>query len=999
MFGINTEEYNIITQRLSDNSQGMQLLQWLEDKQNNVFLPIYDITNFVVIDEQCLSQECSVGHALRGRDKYYDICFDINLPDTDNSYYLLVDLGKTSEGITAGFEAMCYINNKYYKGVDSFHSEIPLPQLSKFKVKLRLWTGMRSVSNDEISHVISYITLAQEDKVFRDYYTKCLCVLDGIVYSDHACMYQELLSKVSQVDIAEGLLLLDNFYSQPKYNESTVHAIGHTHIDLAWQWRYRHTLQKMKRSFHTVVQLASKYPNFKFTQSQMWMYEQVKKLYPSLYDSICQLVDNGMWEVEGSMYVEADMNLVSGESIVRQIMLGKKIAKQYFGVDTHTLWLPDTFGYNSQMPQIMKLCGIDHFMTSKLSWNEVNKMPYDNFLWKGLDGSLIHTQFLSTPDFGMPEPIHYATYNGQVNYGTIDGTASRYASKSKKQLMLYGHGDGGGGVTETMIDKLSILAHDPYLPNVVFSSANEFWKHLQNEDTAMPVWDRELYLEFHRGTYTTAGRVKKLNRKLEYAYKQTEILATICRCQDKFTDELELGWKNILLNQFHDVLPGSSINEVYEDAYKLYKKSYKISNNVRNKIVQNVISKSNNSYCLVNTLPVKHTNYVKIACAKNVEFTHNGKPLLSQKLSSNCYLVQIPFKNMGMYNIDTKSAVLKSITKHSNTSFSTQCYHVVFDSNGRIVSLIDKISGRQIANKLLNKLMVYDDNPREYDAWDIDEDYINHPHEVDQLVDFAVEQGDLVTVVRTRHIFDKTTIWQEIMFLPNGRIDFSTRVDWQQVHSLLKAEFEFDVNAEQATFDTQFGVIKRNTVRDNSWDKAKFEVVGHKFADISNESCGFALLNDCKYGYGYGTNSLSLSLLRAPTYPSHGLDSGVNEFVYSIYPHDGSFEDSDTVLQGEMLNEQPLVYSRRVADIDSSALLEYNNSHIRLDAVIPCAEGYTARMHSTLSSTVTVKMTFGCATGISFVDCLGNKISNCDGGNELDITFKPYEIITIFVKN
>ncbi|WP_099469914.1 alpha-mannosidase [Konateibacter massiliensis] len=739
-----------------------------------------------------------------------------------------------------------------------------------------------------------------------------------------------------------------NFYeTMCKESDINVYSIGHTHIDVAWKWRVRQTREKVIRSFSTVLYLMDRYPDYKFMSSQPQLYQFVKEDAPELFEKIKERVKEGRWETEGAMWLEPDCNLSSGESLIRHIIYGKKFFKEEFGKENVILWLPDVFGYSAALPQILKKSGIHYFMTTKIGWNEYNKIPNDTFLWQGIDGSEILTYFITTRNYEPnPElrrtPDISTTYNGLQNPSQIMGTWQRFQNKelSKDVLTCYGYGDGGGGTTPKMLEQSERLKRGiPGCPTVKHAFAREFFEKLEEnlKGKQIPKWCGDLYLEFHRGTYTSMGRNKRNNRKMEFALREAEFFQTLAFVWDaSFSyekEKLEEAWKLLLLNQFHDILPGSSIGEVYEDSDQDYKKIKELTTDLSLQARKKVEEQSGGSeqegkaaLYLWNTLSFARDEIVLLP--KGVKRVVNrGRELEIQNTQDGClcHVADIPANGYTLLFYEEESEKAQVPVKNAaDKSFETKYYKVNFNETGELTSLYDKLEEREVLkeNRLSNELVVYEDRPYEFDAWNIDSFYTEKSYLVNEVTDWTVEKGSLCTKVICKKRFLDSSIVQEIIFYENTRrIDFKTEVDWKQEQLLLKARFALDLLTTKATCDIQYGNIVRNTHKNTSWEQAQFEVCAHKWVDMSEASYGVALMNDCKYGYSFEEADISITLIKSGIFPFPDADKEVHHFTYSIYPHTGDFREGEVIQNAYQLNV-PCILSK--AERQSETICDFS---------------------------------------------------------------------------
>ena len=802
---------------------------------------------------------------------------------------------------------ICYINGKMRQGLDTNHMYVFIDENEyDSDVFLYGYTGPRIEKTKFFAEIVNVNTVVE--KLYYDIRVP-FEMLDYLqTYSEE---YAEILA---HLDTALSMLSLytvpgeefmrsverasdymdKEFYSgyccrQP----STTVCIGHTHIDCAWKWTLKQTREKVQRSFSTVIELMKRYPEYKFMSSQAFLYKNLKEEAPEVYNQVKEMIKAGRWECEGAMWVEADCNLSSGESLVRQVMYGKRFFKDEFGVDSKVLWLPDVFGYSAALPQILRKCGVDWFVTSKISWNDTNTMPYDTFKWYGTDGTPINTYFITCQDRDRGEPSRFATYVGHTGSKMIAGTYNRYKQKelSREALLTFGYGDGGGGPTAEHLEMARRTAKGiPGAPNAEMGFAYDFLKRLESRidgSKYLPEWRGELYLEFHRGTYTTMAKNKKNNRRSEFLYQDAELLATI---RKNFSgaefpkEQLHKGWEMILVNQFHDIIPGSSIKEVYDQSDIDYAEISRIGSSV--------ISDAKN---YIASSLAKDSGYVVF---NPHSFTGDGMVTVDGK---SAYVTGIPSKGYACRrNFKTDNAVTFENGVAENTFF-----RITFDSDMQIISIYDKENGREVlkSGSTGNQLRVYADYPDTYDAWEWQEysaeNYLTVTgYDSAEVVDDGARKG-----IRTVRKYNKSVIKQTVWLSDEERkIDFDTEVDWHEKHVMLKSAFDVDVHSDKATYEIQFGTIERPTHRNTSWERAKFEVCAQKYADLSDGGYGVSIINDCKYGHDIHNGVMQISLLRSATDPNPDADQGHNAFVYSLCPHSGTLSDSDTAKYAYYLN-------------------------------------------------------------------------------------------------
>lgn len=923
----------------------------------------------------------STGDLWSGRDRYMWLQREVTIPESFRGKRVvgIFDFGNTGAGNNSGFEAMCYINGKPYQGVDVNHQEVFFPEkLCKktFRLTFRLWSGLEGGGLPRPQeHRIKRADLAYLDEKTDDFYYLGMLVLDTVQNLDNDNPLKYNLRNA----LDEACLLIDWSYpGSSGFYESVHHAdellnekinamdknslvkvacVGHTHIDMAWLWRLKHTREKASRSFSTVLRMMEMFPEYIFLQTQPQLYAYIKEDFPELYDEIKKRILEGRWEADGGMWVEADCNLTSGESLTRQILIGSKFIKDEFGKEVEFLWLPDVFGYSWSLPQILKKSGIDMFMTTKISWNQFNRMPHDTFYWKGMDGSEILTHFITTPEpWGEPDSWFY-TYNGLLTAKTVKGVWDAYSDKemNKELLISYGYGDGGGGVNRDLLERRRRINKIPGLPMLETSTAGNYFKSLKdtvkNTDKYVHTWDGELYLEYHRGTYTSQGYNKRMNRKMELLYRKAEWLTAMqgVRAGDlKLTDQETLteGWKLILTNQFHDIIPGSSIREVYEDSRKDYIKIEEIADKVINDYRDRELQRDGESFAVYNASGWNMDEIVTLPIAEEGWFSDAyGNMLKSQRAGGVTYVQVNQVPAMGYQTVcfhAGKAAEEDAAFRVNGKEIETPFYLMIINEQGQLLKLYDKENEREIlaAGERGNVLQMFEDKPLDNDAWDIDIYYQQKMREVTELTDYEVTQcGSLKLIIRLGWKYMNTTVSQEmILYSTKRRIDFCTKVDFRERQQLMKVAFPVDIRTTFATYDIQYGNVRRPNHWNTSWDQARFESVGHRFADLSERNYGVALMNDCKYGYDVKGNVLRLSLLRSGKQPDYLQDVGQHTFTYSLLPHKEDFVGGKVVQSAYALNN-PMLSAAGKEEKECGSFFTLDNAQVEIDAVKKSEDG------------------------------------------------------------
>lgn len=903
-----------------------------------------------------------------GRDRYLWLERTVKLPEAKEGCETvgLFDFGETGGGYNSGFESLLYVDGHPYQGVDTHHKEVIFRGKEGKEVCLTflLWTGLEGggehtsfyhqcrqadvaylhKKTDELYYFAKAITetlliLPPED----EQYAKLKAALDRTF----SCINWDEESFYETAEKAHDMLM-DELDRMEKSTEVTVNVVGHTHIDVAWLWRLKHTREKAQRSFSTVLRLMELYDEYIFLQTQPQLYKYVKEDCPELYEKIRQKAAEGKWEPDGGMWVEADCNLSSGEALVRQFLYGTRFLEQEFGKKCEYLWLPDVFGYSWALPQILKQCEINTFMTTKISWNQFNSIPDDLFWWRGIDGSEILTYFVNTPGEGQDMDTRYATYNGMVTPHAVLGSWNKFKNKdlSRDTLISYGYGDGGGGVTRDMLELRRAMDVIPGLPHVKSVQAGEFFRKLhenvENTDRYVHTWDGELYLEYHRGTYTSQAYNKKTNRHMENKLVQTEWLSSLAYILGGgyAGQELNDSWECVLLHQFHDIIPGSSIHEVYEDSRINYRAAEERADHVWEEALKTVIQEKEHTYSVYSTNSFGGKELILIPEQEEGSFTDgSGRKLEAQKTEKG-YEVQVETEPFAAIPVifkpgEKKTAVPKTASSFDGSSIETPRYSIAWNEEGQLTRIYDKRMERSVLKEgqLGNVLEVYEDKPINFDAWDIDIFYTQKMERAKLAkAPELVENGSLKAVVRFVFRYHKSVIQQDMtVFRDSGNIDFVTRVDWQETHRLLKAAFYTDIRSVKASYDIQFGYVERPTHWNTSWDWARFEVCGHKWADLSETGYGVSLLNNCKYGYSIKDQAIKLSLLKSAVYPDTEADKGTHEFTYSLYPHEGSVTEGGTIEAASRLNLPAQAVPGQFAD--QRKIVKVSTDRVQIDAV------------------------------------------------------------------
>ena len=755
----------------------------------------------------------------------------------------------------------------------------------------------------------------------------------------------------------------------------TLFAFGHAHLDVVWLWPLQETERKMARTVSNQLALMAEYPEYKFLQSQPYLYHVLKTRYPELYARFKAAVQNGQVIADGAMWVEADANLSGGESLIRQIVHGRRFFRAEFGVDSRVVWLPDVFGYSGALPQILRGCGCIGFATQKITWayNGGDPFPYNTFVWEGIDGTTI--------------PAHiYADYTSHTNPKQV---AERWNTRLQKNgirtlIFAFGHGDGGGGATRDHLEYVRRSRNLEGLPRIRLASPAEFFEDLAARGLPTERYVGELYFQAHRGTYTSQAKTKQGNRRGEFALREAEVWGVAARALNGFdfsARTLDEAWRLLLLNQFHDILPGSSIHRVYEEAEAMHAQ---------------VIDAAN-----------------KTACAAASSFTDNSDAVtvfnsLSWPrtelvdLPGGLAEVRVPACGWRTVFFQT-SEVSRSASEVSATvrSLENELLRAVFNERGEIVSLIDKETGREIAAGPCNQFCLYKDVPTNWDAWDIDSMTEQLPVAIDEPVTLeVVSRGPLIAQLRLTRKLHHSTLTQIISLRRGSRhIEFATTVDWQESHKLLKAAFPVTIHANEAIHEIQFGHLRRPNHRSRPYDADRFEVSQHKWSALAEENRGVAILNDCKYGVSVTGNSLNLTLLKSALAPDMTADKGTQTFTYALYAWNGSLAESRVVCEAYELN-CPVLVVPGAAREEERSLFSVDAPNIMVETIKPAEDGspdivvrlYESKRMATRGTLITSLP----VTGATQTDMLENEIGElpcADGRIALD--FRPFEVKTV----
>ncbi len=849
-----------------------------------------------------------------------------------------------------GLEGLLSVDGRPYAGIDANHTRVRLPHLGDLDLEVEFVALLRVLCEPSLASErarLRQVRFEEVDAEVEAAWYDLRFAWEAAEAAHDERRRQRLHDALEEALLAIDLTLPDERFQEevkaarrllrsrveriaPDAEAGHLFLTGHTHIDTAWLWPLRETVRKCGRTFSTACRLMEKYPEYRFTCSQPQLYAYTKEHYPTLYQEIKRWVREGRWEATGGMWVEADCNISSGEALIRQILFGLRFYREEFGARPRTCWLPDVFGYPATLPAILQGCGLPFFYTNKLHWQARNPFPHHLFWWEGIDGArvLAHIPRLKSYYNGRPTPeeiqIAWDNFNEKRLYDEV--------------MLPFGYGDGGGGPTEEMLEYARRAGRYPGLPACRQGLEEAYFDRVVAAAPDLPTWRGELYLETHRGTFTTQAAVKRANRRAELLLREAEIIGALANLSGAAIDlaALRPAWQNLLLLQFHDILPGSSIGEVYAEALRDYAQITGIGEQVRDQALEWIAQRTPAADVLVfNSLSWDRQDIVLAqvdASADAIEVVDaDGAAIPAQavgRAGSQAMIAfcppRVPALGYATFRVRPAAAPPTSSLRVTTQHIESRFYRIDLNARGEITRLWDKRLAREVIppGETANRLQLFQDGPEREAAWNVHATFERreYPFEGETTVAVA-ESGPVRGVVRVVRTHRASRIEQEIIVydaLP--RIDFVTRVDWQERQVLLKVAFPVEIVAEQASFEVQFGVVQRPTHRNTSWDEEKFEVPAQRWADLSEAGYGVSLLNDCKYGYDVKRNVLRLSLLRGAEWPDPNADRGQHVFTYALLPHPGDWRVGETVRRAWELNAPLLALARPATPAADDAL-------------------------------------------------------------------------------
>ena len=953
------------------------------------------------------------------------------IPEKWNGEYVAFDFMTGGEGLLS-------LNGKPYSGADDNRGYIRIADKAKagekfdFEIEIKTggyWEYLPDEDYPSKPYILSKSDVFVIDKTIEK------------IYYDYYFRFE--LMKDSKDDLLRGRIMeimYDSFrlvnFTQPKspdflpslikadeYLESELAKIdwhkplgktwynGNSHIDVMWLWPLKETERKVGRTYNTLVTLMEEFPEYIFNFSQVPLFKFLEQHYPETFEKVKQLIKEKRVEPIGGTWVENDTNLVSGESLVRQCLYGQRYMRGVLGADVRIGYIPDVFGYSYALPQVYKKSGLDYFLTTKLSWQDTNKFPYQVFWWEGLDGSRVLTYL----------PLRYVdTMTDLTDHRKFIMEEYTDRLKCPDYLNLTGIGDGGGGPTRQNIEAIRRFDNMPGFPQGKFARVHDFFDQVVAKSKNVPVYNDELYFEYHRGTYTSQANNKKNNRKSELAMHDAELLATVAKSYgaDYPKEELVRNWETILLNQFHDCIPGSSINEVYKDSTKHYAEILGSAKAVIDKALKVIAEKADTKgegtpIFIYNTLSHERMDVAEVnwTGSENVTVYDSEDNIIPCQYADGKLIFvtnEIPPMGYDVYFAKEGTCEYQQEMSFEDRLVSTPFYEITFNPDGTIGRIWDKDCDRDVLPKMsrANVFQLFEDKPTDYDAWELEHNFADRKWEFTQVSGpVLVENGPVRMVLRSEYKTEKSTLVQDMaVYTDRPVIDFKTKVDWHEDHTLLKVAFPLDLRSKKATYEIAYGSIERSTTDNTSKEQAQFEMSGHRWADLSEPDYGVSILNDCKFGWDIKGNLMRLTLLRSPKWPDPEADRGLHEFTYSLFAHEGNML-GDTIAFAHELNSPLYAFATdsHEGENRSDAFLEVETGNVIADCVKEAEDDDSTivRVYEPYGQRGNVFLTFG----KDIVSCEETNLLEEPVKSDMDIEedtisfyIKPFEIRTFKIK-
>ena len=958
-------------------------------------------------------------------------------------FFTEVTIPKTCQGKRVVFKAelgegLVFVNGKAYSALDREHHMVTLAEIAKggehFEIAMEVYAGHAGFDGlPQTTNVLpcttavipeEYITEFAEDieqktvrngevgifheDVFQFWMDMCtLFELRGHFAENSwrqanidKCLQQVcdavdieaehprfLEAVVAAREIMAPQLACKNGTSAP-----TMFAIGNSHLDLEWLWTKEETRRKAARTLSNQLRLLEEYDDYKYVHSQPWLLETVKNEYPELYAEIKEWVKKGRIIVEGGMWVEADTNIPTGESLIRQFIFGKRFMSEEFGVDSEILWLPDVFGLSAVIPQLMKGCGVKYFLHAKIpfQYDGGDPFPHNNFIWKGLDGSEVLTHV--THDYASGSSPNMIMDKWNLHAEKADVPA---------KLFMYGHGDGGGGATRIHQEFIKREQDLEGLPKVKMAAPNEFFAFVENECEVNKKYQGELYYAAHRGTYTSQAKTKRLGRQSERALREAEMWTALLGNNAGVVEKLKPLWKEVLFNHFHDVIPGSSMTEVYTRAEKSFADVISKAEAVADHARSLVLKDTTDTLTVFNSLSWERKVITELPAGCHGACDSNGNAVETQHVNGKTLaLLEAPACGMSTFKLQKGSASI-DVTVDNDLYLENNLIRATFNEQGELVRVTDKETGVEFLANASNQFRVYQDAPTFFDAWDIDSFY--EKLEVTDISDIEVKvenRGNLVSSLLIKKKINNSFITQRVLLRKDSkRIDFETEVDWNETHKLLKVDFNTNIHTSEMLSEIQFGHVKRPTHKNRQHDADRFEVWQHKWSALAEGNRGVAILNDCKYGISADEGRMSLTLLKSAAAPALHADKGVHQFTYSVMPFTETFFDSSVIQEAYELNYPAHVMTGEGME---GSLLTVSEKNVIVETVKFAEDGsgdLIVRLYECQNAYTKCKLDFGFdVKEVYATDMLENNAEQVEvQDNHVALVMKSFEIKTLRV--
>lgn len=910
---------------------------------------------------------------------------------------MLVQNAQAGEDIRIAFE---YYANHYIKGTQPFREDEHRPfQIVYRPVDICLKDEELAEFYFDLKVANQMVEVLEKKSFRRADFTRALLEIHNLISYDFDNEEPEVFrAQIRQADwILKKVLAQKNAASAPYAG-----LIGHSHMDTAWLWHRGETEKKCARTYANQMNLMDQYPDYTFVQSSAYHSDIIKRMYPALFEDIKKRVAEGRYEPNGGVWIECDCNIPSGEYMVRQFVWGQKFTRENFNYTSDAFWLPDTFGYSASLPQIMKGCRVKYFLTTKMSWNDTNVFPYDTFYWKGIDGSKVLVHFNRT--HAWPDPATFAENILELGSNTIKERAV-----SDMRLISYGFGDGGGGPEFAMVEMAERLKDLEGMPRATHTTVSKFMQELEAELVDPSTYNGELYLELHRGTLTNQHVIKRNNRKAEFALRDLEYVTVrdaIEADKEASAEKIDPLTNEMLINQFHDILPGTCIPRAHDEAIAAVSHIIEEAHAQTDSMLAANAKAQEKTITVLNTLSFDRNDVLYLPFGGSfiegnyiqqvVEELDGSKKLAVSGLT-------VPAFGSAVLLLTDEKKEGASVFRAEANTLETPLLKVTFNEKGYLASVVDKRNGRELKGEgyALNTLLVAEDVSLGWDNWDVDADCESKFADSAQLLSReVVSDGAVEYRIRSKYrLTAKSTLEQDMVFYADSpEIVFRTRIDWQDEHRFLKTAFDTTIHTDYASHEVQFGYIRRVTNRNTEIEKSKFEVSNHKYTDLSETRYGAAVLNDCKYGISVKDGQMRLSLHKGGCRPDYRGDKGIHECTYAFLPHMGSLSAGNVIEPAYMLNEKPIVVE---GSLPMESLVTVGTDHVIVETVKPAEEtqkGFILRLYEAEGAADTVTLHFSVPVkGLAETNMLEETEKEYETSNQLTLAFRPFEIKTIKV--